>query len=71
MAEDFTCAQLVELGIIEEVSISHGTVYLPTGYTQVDGGLFDTSEQHPTGTFYGEAYNTTKHATGTFYGSGF
>lgn len=46
---DFTCAQLVELGMLNANSISYGTLYLPQGAMQINGCLFYSSEKVETG----------------------
>ena len=68
----FTCGQLVAMGLLSESGIIYGTVYLPVGFIQIDGHLFDTSEEHETGTFYGDAYTPINRSeTGLFVGRGY
>ena len=71
-AYPFTVPELVALGLVDASSVMYGTVSIPVGFTQIDGGLFDTSEQAETGLFRGVAYEfVDTRETGLFVGGGY
>jgi len=58
--------------IVGGLGLDGAGVIVPEGFNLIDGCLFDTSEQHETGVFYGDAYTPINRSeTGLFVGGGF
>jgi len=58
--------------IVGGLGLDGAGVIVPDGYNLIDGYLFDTSEKHETGTFYGDAYTPINRSeTGLFVGGGY